>query len=152
MKTLILILINLNVFAQGYVGFGAQNQGLNFNSGVLINKIDIRLHYKTNVMSNVKPSIFSLNLGRQINITQKVYDNYSITPFAGIAIVKSKDFNAFDKNPTNNIEIINKIQPIFSLEFGKDAYYGRMLTMIQYCEKFYYGIGIRAFFPKRIIE
>jgi hypothetical protein len=105
----------------------------------------MQLSYDAPLISAIKPRITAFTVGRQILITNHYEDEYpddfSVTPSIGIAYTKLTSFD----NKDNRIDV-NKTTPIYKIEVGKDAYMGRVIGTINYTDRFYFGIGIRAFF------
>lgn len=143
-----IIIISLNGHAQGFAGLFATNNGVGIQAGFLASKIDVNASLKFPLADLTSPTIYSLSIGRQLLITQKEADNYSITPSIGIAYTQVKDFTAYDQNPYIAPTNVNEVHTIYSLEAGKDAYLGRVYVQANYCKIFYVNVGMRIFFNR----
>ncbi|MFZ4769019.1 MAG: hypothetical protein ACOYLO_02480 [Ferruginibacter sp.] len=143
--TLILI-ISIPTFAQPYFGIGLQNKGYNMNAGILVDKIDAQISFKTPLSSAEEAKIIITSIGRMFNISNMVTDNYSFTPSIGAAWVKRTDFTEYDLKSSMGPVSINKFMPAYGLEIGKDAYNGRISLVAKYIDKMYCGVNMRVFF------
>ena len=147
MKTFLLLLISTSSFAQPFLGLGVTNQGANFHLGVLAGSIEITAGYKMPFNSNDVAKIASLQIGKQILLSNNDQDNYSITPSIGYANYRVQDFAAYNNDPSGKTgpSLISEFRPIAGVEVGKDSYMGRVFVSANYCKGMYYGIGIKMF-------
>jgi hypothetical protein len=134
-------------FAQPFLGLGMTNKGVLIQLGAMSNKIEISASYRHPTIRNDVFSVLSFQIGRQISITRKDEDNYSFTPSIGYGYLRRQDFTEYNiirlsEAPIENVKVF---APIYSLEFGKDAYLGRAFISASYCKELYFSIGIKMF-------
>lgn len=136
-----------NLFGQPFLGLGMTNKGPSMQLGAMSDKIEISASYRRPMVRNDTYSILSFQIGRQILITRKDEDNYSFTPSIGYGYLRKKDFTEYNMNRLSDahIENIAVFAPVYSLEFGKDAYLGRAFISANYCKELYFSIGIKMF-------
>jgi hypothetical protein len=139
---LVLLLCFADSFAQPFIGIAATNKGIPVSIGALIDKVEIKGTYIRPFKNN--PSVSSLTLGYQINLTNDEKDNYSITPSIGYSNVRWKDFSQYDKEDI--ITQVNEFHPAYGLELGKDLFLGRFYLSGNYYNAFYLSVGIKAYF------
>lgn len=149
MKTLIvLLLISFPTFAQPYLSIGLQNKGFNMSAGILADKIDAQISFKTPLTSAEESKQLSATIGRMILISQKDDNNYSFTPSIGAAWVKSTDFTEYDLNPNKGPVEVVKFKAVYGLELGKDAHIARISLTVRYVDRLYWGVNMRVFFNR----
>ena len=145
MKKLLLmmcILITVNTYSQPFVSFEGTTKGFGMTIGTQTKEgIQLAAGYNVSITKADVPDLFFGNVGYNILLTQNDEDNFTLTPTVGAAHSTVK---VFDKN--DNYTTVKGIKPIFGLELGKDWNMGRLFVSANYCQKFYYGIGIKAFF------
>lgn len=129
--------------SQGYLSFNYSSNGTGVRLGYL-NDVQISLGYQTPLLSAENANIADLSVGKRILLTNNDEDNFSVTPTVGVGFISYKDFTKYDQG--GEIESVKKVVPVYGLELGKDWYIGRLFIHANYANKFYYGIGIRAFF------
>jgi hypothetical protein len=149
MKVLIyLLLISLPTFAQPYFGIGLQNKGFNMCTGILADKIDAQINFKTPLTSAEESKQLSATIGRMILVSQNDDNNYSFTPSVGMAWLKSTDFTEYDLNPNKGPVDVIKFKAVYALEIGKDAHIGRISLTARYVDRLYWGVNMRVFFGR----
>lgn len=152
-----MLIIHCAVFAQGYMGVSIINKGFGATAGVVTGSTDIAFNVQRPFIDLMQPTIFSLSIGKIINLTNEESDNYSITPSFGVADSKvkrvvvagqmNKDYNKCMSYET--LETVRKFSAYYSLELGKDAYLGRVFIKGTYTDtRLFYGLGMRIFFNK----
>ena len=140
---LLAILFSFKTHAQ-YVGIGGGNKGVTFNAGILADGIQIEASYRTPFLSNEKPTVMSLTIGREILLSNYEEDNFSVTPFIGGASLKYKDFSEYNYPPYKIISI-SEIKPMYGIELGKDWHVGRLFVSANHCGSISYTVGIKTF-------
>lgn len=136
-----------NLFSQPFLGLSMTNKGPSIQLGAMSDKTEISASYRPPMVRNDVYNVLSFQVGRQILITKKEQDNYSLTPSIGYGYLRKKDFTKYDMDrlghtPIENVELF---APVYSLEFGKDAYLGRAFLSASYCKELYFSIGIKMF-------
>ena len=137
-----LLLCFADSFSQGFIGIAASNKGIPISIGVLAKKVEIKAGYIRQYPKY--PSVSSLTLGYQINISDYEKDNYSITPSIGYSNVRWEDFSRY-KNDDLIIQV-NEFHPAYGMELGKDLFLGRFYLSGNYYNSFYLSVGIKAYF------
>ena len=79
-----MLIIGTTVNAQFYLSLGAQTKGATLGTGVLYKHIDMSFLYDTPFDSKTDSKSISLNVGRQIMLSNWGEDDFSITPLIGI--------------------------------------------------------------------
>jgi hypothetical protein len=130
--------------AQPFLGLALNDKGGTVQLGVLANGIDITAAYKTPFTKNDVAKIASLSIGKQLLLSHKEEDNYTITASFGFANYRVKDFTKYDAG-SDDITQVNELHPMYGLEVGKDSYMGRVFISASYCKGMTYGIGIKMF-------
>ena len=141
MKTILittLLFCSIAAQSQAVIGFGATTKGLNMNAGYIVNNIVLSGSYDLPLSSAVKPTIASITIGKQFNLSNYDEDNFTTTISAGIAKINYKTF-VLDKMVQHKYST-----PIFALELAKDWYMGRVYIDVKYANGFYGGVGIKA--------
>jgi len=133
-----------NVFSQPFLSMGAGDKGIQFQLGVLNEGTEITFSYKTPMTKNDVAKIASLSFGKQILLSNREEDNYSLTPSIGMANYRVKDFSKYDAGEDNIIQV-SQFKPVYSIELGKDAYMGRMFISASYCRNPYFVVGFKVF-------
>ena len=136
--TILILIISLNVHAQPYLSTGI-TKGVSVRAGILYEQLDINAGVKYPLTNITNPSIYSLQIGRQLLLTHNEFDNYSLTPSLGIASLK---YSVFDEK--YNRTYIHETKALYSIELGKDAYLGRVFIKNWYCKQNYLEIGMRV--------
>jgi len=138
------------LFRQVFLGPGIANKGMVMQLGVLSNKTEITLSYVLPMTSNTNAKILSLQIGQKFNLTQWDSDNYSLMPYCGYGYLKWQDFTDYENDPSGKSAIVNmeSFKPVIGLQFGKDSHAGNVYLFTQYCNTFYYGIGLKVYFSK----
>ncbi len=134
--------------AQPYLSIAATSKGAGFSIGYLASEpgIEINAGYNVHPTREDVPALFNLSVGKRILLSNKEKDNFSITPTIGYASYSVKDFSSFYKDEVDGeIKQVNAVKPIYTLELGKDWYLGRVYINANYCDKPFFGIGMRAF-------
>jgi len=136
-----------NLFSQPYLGLSMTNKGPSIQLGAMADKVEISASYRHPMTRNDVFSVLSFQIGRQILITRKDEGNYILTPSIGYGYLRRKDFTEYDLNrladaPIENVEVF---APVYSLEFGKDAYLGRAFISATYSKELYFSIGMKMF-------
>ena len=146
-------LIN-KAFAQPFIGMQLTNKGIGVQTGFLVGNIEITLAYKPISNQENKPKIASLSACYRILVTRNELNNFSVTPSIGIGNYRVKDFTGYDADPTGKTGIlqINTNTPVYGLNLAKDMYKGQIFVSADYCKGFYYGVGIRCYFYRKIIS
>lgn len=130
-----IVLFSLMCNAQAYVSVGAQNKGVFMGAGFVSNTFDMGISYKVAFLDANEPSITSLTIGNQFNVNR-----FTVTASAGAGYLK------YVNNEKNRQTKVDKIAPHLSIEPGYNAGQGRAFVIIKWCDKLYYGIGMRMFF------
>lgn len=149
MKKVIILIISLiftfPCFSQSFIGMQGTNKGVDVQLGYLSESggAIISAGYKVPLIKANTPSVINLSVGKEWLITNNEENNYSLSSLVGIGSYKVKDFTEYDKG--GQIIYINKVLPVYTLELGKDIYKGRLFVSGNYCNSFYYGLGIKAF-------
>lgn len=144
-----------NVFAQPFLGMNLSNRGIGVNTGFLINNVEITANYKPLTNKQDVPKVLSLSAGYRCLLTFNELNNWSITPSVGIGNYRIKDFKSYDADVTGKtgIKQVSEFKPIYGVNFSKDSYIGQAFVSVDYCNKIvFYGIGIRAYFYRKLIN
>jgi len=135
--------------AQPFIGIGLLNKGAQFQLGMLSGEggISVSLAVKKPFTHNDKPTVISLNVGKEILLSHNDEDNYSVTPSFGLGNYRVKDYSLYDTGKDEIIQV-SEIKPVYGIEIGKDSYLGRLYINANYCKGLYYGIGFKMFFAR----
>lgn len=157
----IMLILNISVYAQPYIGTSVINKGFGATVGVIAdNRFDVAFNYQQPFICVLSPISTSLSVGYIINITNDEEDNYTITPSFGIVSSKFKIVipanTRYDKyedaTPYERIKTIRTGNAYYNIELGKDSYMGRVFVKSSYFgNHLYYGIGMRVFFNRNIL-
>lgn len=134
--------------AQPFLSIAATSKGAGFSIGYLASQSGIELNagYNVHPTSEDVPALFNLSVGKRMLLSHQEKDNFSITPSIGYAAYSVKDFTEFYKDEmSGEILQVKAVKPIYSLELGKDWHLGRVFVNANYCDKAFFGIGLRAF-------
>jgi len=142
--TALFVIMSLSATAQPFLGLGLNNRGGSIQLGILAQGIEITAAYKTPFSRTDVPSVASLSIGKQILLSNKEDDNYSITPAIGFASYRMKDFTKYDQGSDEIIQV-SEFKPIYGIEVGKDSYMGRVFISASYCKSAWFGIGVKVF-------
>lgn len=151
MKQLFLVMILFTVIslqAQPFLSVAATTKGEGLSIGYLEphSGIELSTGYNVHLYREDVPAIFNLSLGKRTLLSHQDKDNFTITPSIGYAVYSVKDFTNFEKDEVHGEIIqIRLIRPIYGLELGKDWYLGRLYINANYCNKSFFGIGMRVF-------
>ena len=136
------ILITINTYSQPFASFEGTTKGVAMTLGYQsYSGLQIAGGYNVSLTNARNADLFYGNVGYNYILGDKEEDNFSLTPTIGIAHSSVQVFDVNDVPTT-----IISVRPIYGLEFGKDWHIGRLFVSANYCQKFYYGIGIKAFF------
>ena len=138
----LMLIISLNVNAQ-YAGVSLINKGISVNAGILANKVAIQAALTLPITNLENSNTYSLTAGYQLNLTNDDKDNYSLTPFVGAALLRSRTWDAKDA-----MTVHQNIKPMYGAELAKDAFMGRVFINANYSDALYYGIGMKVFFNR----
>ena len=138
------------LFAQVFIGPGISNKGMVMQMGVLSNKTEISASYVVPFTKATNARIISLQVGQKFNLTKWDSDNYSLMPYFGYGFLRWKDFAAYENDPSGKTGIYNmrEFKPIVGIQIGKFSHAGEVIAFTQYCNTFYYGIGLKCYFSK----
>lgn len=134
-----LLILSTASFAQikPYVGLFAHSKGYSLQAGAKVENTVALIGYSKPLTSAVNPTLFFGKVGYEFNLTPERKDGYNLTPLVGISYYTFEDLI---KEQT-----VKGIAPIYSLEFGKDYFNGRLFTNISYSKVFYFGGGLKIF-------
>ena len=141
--------------AQPFLGLNLTQKGIGVNAGYLIDNIEITANYKPLTNKQDVPKVLSLSAGYRCLLTFNELNNWSITPSVGIGNYRIKDFKDYDADVTGKagIKQVSEFKPIYGVNFSKDSYIGQAFLSVDYCNKVvFYGIGIRAYFYRKLIN
>ena len=130
----------LSSYSQPFLSTGITSKGISYNIGILSSKFETSIGIKMPILSTENATIFNFQIGRQILLTHKEEDNYSLTLKVGYAELKYKTFDSSWKETK-----VRTTKPIYSVELGKDAYIGRVFIKAWYCKNTFIEIGMRVF-------
>jgi len=157
------------VFSQPYLKFTGTNRGLEISIGAMTSDggLDFNVAYKSSLSRNDKPKVLSASIGKQLLLTNKEEDNYSITPSLGYGYLAWKDYSKYSSPlpslppilpgtpPTpsagplpihyDNVQAMQTFKPLVGLELAKDSYMGRYGLTAAWCGDFYFGVTLRMF-------
>ena len=142
-------------FGQGFIGLNLTQKGIGVNTGFLAGNVEITANYKSLTSRNDVPKVLSLSAGYRYLLTFNEINNWSITPSIGIGNYRLQDFKAYDADITGKtgIKQISEFKPIYGVNFSKDSHIGQGFVSVDYCNKIiFYGIGIRAYFYRKLIN
>ncbi len=160
--TLLLAVLVLPVISQVYISQSVTSNGAGLSVGYLIHELDqptdeggavkeyfrqllydveISAGYSVPFWATAEPTIWHLVLGNRFQIKRS-----NITPSIGIAHASYQDLSQEHIAPHYRIIFHKKLEPLFALEGGRDIGRARVYLAGTYCNKFYGGVGIRAFF------
>lgn len=151
------LIVNCSAFSQGYISTSVVNKGIAATVGILAGKLDINVGVQFPITEVTVPTIYHFQSGIMINLTHNEEgDNYSVTPSIGGALANKKEVvpaNTFNEKygtimPYETLKDVSQVLPYYSLEFGKDAYLGRVFLKTVYCGNLYYSVGMRLFFNR----
>lgn len=151
----IILLCFTDSFSQPFVGLNLTQKGIGVNTGFLINNVEITANYKPLTNKQDVPKVLSLSAGYRCLLTFNEINNWSITPSVGVGNYRVKDFRDYDADPTGKtgIKQISKYEPIYGINLSKDSWIGQGFVSVDYCNKIvFYGIGIRAYFYRKLIN
>lgn len=136
------ILITVNTYSQPFASFEGTTKGVAMTLGYQsYSGLQIAGGYNVPFTNSTHATLVYANVGYNYILDNEDQDNFSLTPTIGIAHSSVQVFDTRD----NPITIVS-VRPIYGMEFGKDWHMGRLFVSANYCQKFYYGIGIKAFF------
>ena len=138
----LMLIISLNVNAQ-FAGVSLINKGMSVNAGILADKVAIQAALTFPITNLQNANTYSLTAGYQLNLTNDDADNYSLTPFVGAALLRSRTWDAKDA-----MTVYQNIKPMYGAELAKDAFMGRVFINANYSDALYYGIGMKVFFNR----
>ncbi len=149
----LMVILYCNGFSQAYLGTSLMKNGVSGNIGFLADKVDISFALQFPLTDKLVPTIYSLSIGRMLNITNEEEDNFTVTPAFGFAVINKMEVvpaNTFSEKygqyfPYEILKNTNAIKAYYSLELGKDAYMGRAFIKTVYAERVYYSVGMRLF-------
>ena len=149
----LMIILYCNAFSQAYLGTSVMKNGVAGNIGFLADKVDISFGLQFPLTDKLVPTIYSLSVGRMLNITNEEEDNFTITPAIGLSVLNKIEVvpaNTFSEKygqyfPYEMFKSSNSIKPYYSLEVGKDAHLGRVFIKTVHCGKIYPSFGMRLF-------
>lgn len=133
----VLLFISINTFSQPFIGLQVSNKGVGAQIGVKIQHDYLLIAIKSPLYNNEVPVIKSFSYGHEFLLSNYEDDNYSVTPFIGIAQYKLKQID--------DIPEYKRIVPIYTLELAKKYYAGQVFVSGTYCKSTYFSIGIRIF-------
>lgn len=145
--------ITAKSIAQPFIGMNLTQKGIGANMGFLFNNIEVTANYKSLRSRNDVPKVSSLSAGYRYLLTQKEIYNWSVTPSIGIGNYRLKDFTAYNADPTGKTGVtqISECYPIVGVNLSRDNWIGQGFVSADYCNKiFFYGIGIRTYFYRRL--
>lgn len=152
----LMIILYCNAFSQGYLGTSIMKNGFAGNIGYLADKVDISFGLQFPLTDKTTPTIYSLSVGRMIDLSNYDEGNFSLTPAVGLSVLNKMEVvaaNTFSDKygkifPYETLKNDNSIKPYYSLELGKDAYLGRVFLKTVYSGNLYYSVGMRLFFNR----
>ncbi len=152
--TILSLLFSLATMAQmnttpeikGYLAAGVHSGGVTYGGGVMINNVDIALHYRRPFSSNVDPKTLAASIGYEVG------DRFSITPSVGWGAAFYNDYSKYDVDEYGAIEKKQDFVMLYAVELAwnfqdGDAHAGRLSykpTMVM--GKAYHGILLRYYF------
>ena len=149
----LMIILYCNAFSQVYLGTSVMKNGVAGNIGFLADKVDISFGLQFPLTDKTTSTIYSLSVGRMINLSNYDEGNFSLTPAIGLSVLNKMEVvsaNVFSEKygkifPYETLKNDNIILPYYSLELGKDAYLGRVFIKTVYCGKIDLSFGMRLF-------
>ena len=149
----LMIILYCNAFSQGYLSTSVMKKGVAGSIGFLADKVDISFSLQFPLTDKLAPTIYSLSVGRMLNITNEEEDNFTITPAIGLSVLNKIEVvaaNTFSEKygqyfPYEMFKNANEIKAYYSLEVGKDAHMGRVFIKTVYVDKVYCSLGMRLF-------
>lgn len=151
MKQIFLVISVFTVIslkAQPYLSVTATTKGVGLSAGYLEKRSGIELNtgYHVPVIKADLPWIFNISLGTRILISHREKDNFNVTPSIGYAVYSIKDQSAYESGKETGANMrVRETRAIYGLELGKDLHLGRIYVSARYCDKAFWGIGMRAF-------
>ena len=85
-------------FAQPFGGLAVSNKGSIFQIGILAEAIELTAAYKVPFSRADIPRILSLSVGKQVLISRKEANNYSVTASIGVTKYMITDFTKYDES------------------------------------------------------
>ena len=143
-----LLAIAITSLAQPFLSIAATSKGAGFSIGYLASQSGIELNagYNVHPFTEDVPTLFNLSVGKHILLSNKENNNFNLTPSIGYAAYSVKDLTEFYKDEAaGEIIQLKATKAIYSLELGKDWHLGRVYVNANYCDKAFFGIGMRAF-------
>ena len=140
---MVCILITVAAYAQPFVSFEGTTKGVAMTLGYQSEEgLQVAGGYNVSVTNALSADLVYGNAGYNILLTHNDEDNFTLTPTVGAAYSTVKAY----KVKNSDLVTVTAIKPLFGLELGKDWYMGRLFITANYCDRAYYGIGIKAFF------
>lgn len=132
--TVVLIITSYTIFAQPNMVVSYSNKGVSFGAGyVSENGIAFNAAILGAIINSELPFMVSGSAGYEAMI-----GSVSITPFVGL----SKHYYS---DAGKSLGHTNKLEPIYTVEIGKDLHKGRIFLLGSYSGRTYYGAGMKIF-------
>lgn len=138
--TLVLLSISFLCHSQLFVGIGVSTKGGSITAGMAENNTAIAIAHDYPFFKAAIATVTSFSVTQSFDLTSYETDNFKLTAGIGIASTRYKEFIA------ENVIQHKAILPLYTIEFSKDWYLGRLYVDAKYCGGIYYGIGMKGFF------
>jgi hypothetical protein len=147
MPVIILFLIPVFSFAQGFMGMEVINHGFGVNGGYIVSNVQIKVGLNSGFSHKAGvPNMVYASGGYQVTLTNNDENNFSIIPSAGIASYHVTDLSSYHSG--GDAIDINKTALLTSIELGKDftlGNEGRYYIFYTHAIQSFFGAGLKIY-------